>query len=53
MSLPGAAIEVVAGTDYMEPRCEAAAAVAARDFVEGAHEAIGLAEGPNLNVDQD
>lgn len=50
--LPGVAIEVVAGTDYTEPHCEAAAA-AVRDFVEGAHEATGLAEGPDLYVDQD
>lgn len=54
--LPGVVIEVVAGTDYKERRCVAAAVVAVvvvQDFVEGAHEEIGLGVGPGLNVDQD
>ena len=41
--------EVAGGTDCMVLHC----AVVAQDFVEGAHEEIGLVVGPNLNVDQD
>lgn len=48
---PGVAIEVVEGTDCKEHRYVAVAVVP--DFVEGAHEAIELVEGPNSNVDQD
>lgn len=48
-NLPGVVIEVAGGTDCMALRC----AAVVRDFVEGAHEEIGLVVGPNLNVDQD
>lgn len=48
-SLPGVVIEVAVGTDYMAPHY----AVAVRDFVEGAHEEIGLVVVRDLNVDQD
>jgi hypothetical protein len=41
--LPGVVIEVVGGTDCKERRC----AVEVQDFVEGAHEEIGLVVGPD------
>jgi hypothetical protein len=41
--LPGVVIEVVGGTDCMEHRY----AVEVQDFVEGAHEEIGLVVGPD------